>query len=287
MFGECHAHMILDGVYFRDAIDRHKCGVAEELVRACLRQYAEHGVTFVRDGGDAWGVADYAKKIAGEYGIDYRSPSSPIYRKGYYGSFIGMGYGTMREYHALVLKMRQNNADFIKIMISGLMDFDCFEKLSCESRPAEEIAEMIHIAHEEGFAVMAHANGARTVEAAVKAGVDSIEHGAYLDEDALSALAESETPWIPTLSTVGNLLEDGRYSQKVLRQIYDLQRSNLARFCEMGGNIGLGSDAGAYLVPHVRGIETEYGHLRDLVSDERFIATERMIRERFCRKGLE
>lgn len=283
MLGECHAHMILDGVYFRHAIDQHKQGVIEDLVRKILRDYAEKDIRFIRDGGDAWGVADYAKTIAGEYGIDYRSPSSPIHRIGRYGGFIGMGYSTMGEYRGLVAKMAQNGADFIKIMISGLMDFDHFGKLSCEPLPAEEIAEMIHIAHEEGFAVMAHANGARTVEAAALAGVDSIEHGAYLDEDALAAMAEKGTAWVPTVSTVGNLLEDTRYSAEALRGIYDFQRENIKKFCAMGGRLGLGSDAGAYLVPHVEGVFTEYEHLKDIVSEETLRETEEFIRERFKR----
>lgn len=283
MLGECHAHMILDGIYFRDAIDLHRGGVVERVVRSRLQIYASAGISFVRDGGDAWGVADCAKRIAGEYGIDYRSPSSPIHRKGRYGGFIGMGYATMAEYRALVDQMRKNHADFIKIMISGLMDFDHFGELSCESLPAEEIREMIHIAHEEGFAVMAHANGARTVEAAALAGVDSVEHGAYLDDDALAAMAEQQTAWVPTLSAVGNLLGDGRYSEDALKKIYDFQRENIAKFCAMGGNLGLGSDAGAYRVPHGGGTTTEYNHLKDIVSDEIFRNTENRIRQRFKR----
>ena len=59
----------------------------------------------------------------------------------------------------------------MKIMISGLMDFDRFGVLTEEGLPPQELGELIHIAHEEGFSVMAHANGARTVEAAAEAGV--------------------------------------------------------------------------------------------------------------------
>lgn len=55
---------------------------------------------------------------------------------------------------------------------------------------------MIHIAHEEGFAVMAHVNGAGAVKDAVEAGVDSVEHGNFMDEACLQALAESGTVWV-------------------------------------------------------------------------------------------
>lgn len=56
---------------------------------------------------------------------------------------------------------------------------------------------MVHIAHEEGFAVMSHTNGCYGVQAAVEAGVDSIEHGNYMDDETISMLADSESVWVP------------------------------------------------------------------------------------------
>ena len=66
---------------------------------------------------------------------------------------------------------RRDGADFIKIMISGLMDFDRFGVLSEPGMDPAELRELIGIAHGEGFSVMTHANGARTVQAAAEAGV--------------------------------------------------------------------------------------------------------------------
>ena len=89
MTADLHIHMILDGVYYRDAIDAHKAQPLEDLIRSRLENYAQRGITFLRDGGDAWSVSLTAKSLAREYGIDYRSPAFPIYKKGHYGSFIG------------------------------------------------------------------------------------------------------------------------------------------------------------------------------------------------------
>ena len=147
-------------------------------------------------------------------------------------------------------KARADGADFIKIMISGLMDFDRFGVLTEEGLPPEEIRELIHIAHEEGFAVMAHANGARTAEAAAKAGIDSIEHGAYLDTDALCAMKENGTVWVPTLSTIGNLRGNGRFHEDAVQANLESALENVAAFARMGGLVALGSDAGAWAVPH-------------------------------------
>ena len=166
----------------------------------------------------------------------------------------------MAEYAALVRKSGQQGCDFIKIMISGLMDFDRFSVLTEEGLPKEEIRELIHIAHEEGFAVMAHCNGARTAEAAATFGVDSIEHGAYLDRDALWTMAEQKTVWVPTLSTIGNLRGKGRFNEDAVARILDSALENCALFASLGGLIAPGTDAGAWGVPH--GCQTEEDYLQ-------------------------
>lgn len=253
---DCHIHMVLDGADWKAAIRRHTQMVDEDWIRRILARYQGLGFTWLRDGGDRWGVGKRARELAQEYGIVYRTPLSPLCKAGHYGGFIGEKYSNLREYAALVVKNRDSGADFIKIMISGLMDFDRFGVLTEEGLTPEEIRELVHIAHEEGMAVMAHANGARTVEAAAEAGVDSIEHGAYLDKDALHAMAEGGTVWVPTLSTIGNLRGRGRFTEDAVEQILASAMENVRLFAGMGGLLAPGTDAGAWAVPH--GSLTEY-----------------------------
>ena len=256
MLADCHIHMVLDGANWKTAIARHAQAVDEGWIRQTLAHYQELGFTYLRDGGDRWGVGERARELAGEYGITYRTPLSPLCKAGHYGGFIGEKYGNLREYAALVVKNKENGADFIKIMISGLMDFDHFGVLTEGEMEPAEIRELIHIAHEEGLPVMAHANGARTVEAAAEAGVDSIEHGAYLDADALHAMAEAGTVWVPTLSTIGNLRGRGRFDETAVERILESATGNVRQFAAMGGLLAPGTDAGAWAVPH--GSLTEY-----------------------------
>ena len=164
MRADCHMHMILDGVEWRSAIARHSAGPDEMWIRQILSPYQELGFTYLRDGGDRWGAGAKARQLAPEYGIVYRTPLAPLCKKGHYGAFIGRTYETMGEFRDLVADTRKMGGDFIKIMISGLMDFDRFGVLTDEGRSREEIREVIHIAHEEGLSVMVHANGADTAE---------------------------------------------------------------------------------------------------------------------------
>ena len=191
MFGECHAHIIMDGKNYKAAVSLHKVSPCENAVREHLLAWQKAGVTFVRDGGDALNVSKLAKTLAPEYGIDYRTPLFAIHKKGHYGGIVGHAFRDMQEYRSLVLQAKADGADFIKIMISGIMDFSCFGALSEEGLPPDEIQEMIDFAHSAGMRVMAHGNGDGPVRAAVEAGVDTLEHGNYLSDSTIKLLAES------------------------------------------------------------------------------------------------
>jgi len=252
MKADCHMHMILDGQDWRAAIGRHTEKPDEGFIRQVLETYARQGYTYLRDGGDRWGAGARARELAPEYGICYRTPLAPLCAAGHYGAFIGLQYHDMKAFAQLVIRQKEQGADYIKIMISGLMDFDHYGVLTEPGREPEHIREVIHIAHEEGMAVAVHANGARTVEAAAAAGVDSVEHGAYLDADALAAMADMGVVWVPTLSTIGNLRGKGRFCEAAVERILDSALENLSRY---EGFVAAGTDAGAWAVPH--GSETE------------------------------
>ena len=277
MRADCHMHMILDGVEWRSAIARHKEKPDEDFIRRVLKIYQDLGYAYLRDGGDRWNAGKRSREIAKEYGITYRTPLAPLCKKGHYGAFIGLTWENFREYRELVVQHKENGADFIKIMISGLMDFDHFGVLSEEGLAPEEIRELIHIAHEEGMAVMSHCNGARTAEAAAVAGVDSIDHGAYLDRDALQAMEDNGTVWVPTLSTIGNLRGKGRFNEEAVCRILDSALYNVSQY---KGLLAAGTDAGAWAVPH--GSTTEEGYFAMAgVGEDRLMEGFRVIREKF------
>lgn len=264
MLGDCHIHMVLDGICdYREAMGRHRDGADEAFVRKTLSQYRKAGMTFLRDGGDKYGASVLAAKLAPEYGLTYLTPVTPLYWEGRYGGFIGRGFSDLGEYRARIEEVRAEGAGFLKLMLSGLVDFREYGRLSCEPVDADMIGELIHIGHEEGFPVMVHCNGAAPIRAALEAGVDSLEHGYYMDQETLHLLAESDTVWVPTAVTVGNLVNDDRYPKDVTRRILDEHLWKIGIVAGWGGNIALGSDAGAYLVPHVKGALDEYDLLRE------------------------
>ena len=269
MFGECHAHALMNGVNYREAVALHREKANEEAVRQCLRAYQEAEVSFVRDGGDPYGVASLAARLAPEYGIDYRTPVFAIHRNGHYGEIVGHGFDNLKEFHGLVLKAGEEGADFIKIMTTGIMDFNAHGAVTGTPLDAAEVKEMVHIAHEEGMNVMSHTNGDYGVQAAVEAGVDSLEHGNYMNEDSLAMLAQSHTVWVPTLVTVRNLMGDGRYEDEVLWPIIESAKENVRKAFQLGIKVAPGSDAGAYRVLHGQGIQDEMDSFVEFLEKEK------------------
>ena len=288
MFGECHAHIIMDGVNYRYAIDLHRNGPDDNVIREHLKIYQDRGIIFVRDGGDALGVSARAKELAPEYGIDYRTPVFAIHKEGHYGSIVGKSFSTMPEFYKRVLEAKEQSADFIKIMTTGLLDFNAHGAITGTPLDATEVKEMVHIAHEEGMAVMSHTNGTYGVQAAVEAGVDSLEHGNYMNEESLTMLSESHTVWVPTLVTVRNLLGDGRYADETLKPIIETAEENVRKAFRLGVKVAPGSDAGAYRVLHGQGIQDEMQAFVQILGNEEkayqwLMEGEMEIRKKFCR----
>ena len=254
---DCHIHIFMDGQHYQKARGRHQSKVDDSCIREHLQEYQKRGITWLRDGGDHYGTSKRAMEIAPEYGITYRTPVFAIHKAGHYGGIVGREFRDMREYRGLIGELRRQGGHFVKIMISGIMDFDR-GGLTEDSLTDGEIREMIHIAHQEGFSVMAHTNGDRAALAAIEAGLDSMEHGNFMEEETIRALAQSDTVWVPTVVTVKNLIGDGRFPDAVVKEIWEGQKRRLRLAYRLGAKMALGSDAGAYRVMHGQGLLDEY-----------------------------
>ncbi len=277
---ECHCHIALDGDDFKNVSQKHKNGADETLIRKNLEEYKKRGIKYIRDGGDKWGASRLAKGIACEYGIEYKTPVFPIFRRKNYGGFIGVSYETVSDFYALVKRAKKEGADFIKLMASGIMDFSNPGELTGFGI-SEELPEIVKICHGEGFAVMMHVNGADAVKAAVSAQADSIEHGNYLDDAAIADIALSDAVWVPTVTATANLIGSGLFPDNALKSILAVQLENIKKASARGADIALGSDAGAKCVLHGKGVTDEAGIIESLVGKERIIASQEKLRNMF------
>ena len=154
-----------------------------------------------------------------------------------------------------VRKASKYGADLIKITATGGV-------LSQQGRGLEahftdaEMKAIVDTAETLGLKVAAHAHGARGIEAAARAGVHTIEHGTYLDEQAARVMRENGTVLVPTLMALKGVsegLDKGIYTPVVeekIRSVVPLMTTLVSRAREYGVEVAFGTDAGVF--PHGR-----------------------------------
>ncbi|MDQ2972851.1 MAG: amidohydrolase family protein [Pseudomonadota bacterium] len=147
----------------------------------------------------------------------------------------------------------KDGADLIKIMPSGgVLD----ESASSENpqMTLDEIKAVVAAAHDYGFTVAAHAHGAEAIRRAVLGGVDSIEHGTFMDDEDIKLMKQRGTWYVPTIIAgefVMQKAKEGWYPPQVARKAEEVGPKILAtagRAYKAGVKIAFGTDAGVY--PH-------------------------------------
>lgn len=154
---------------------------------------------------------------------------------------------------AVQQKVRQNikyGADLIKICATGGV-LSKGDDPQASQYTREEMQAIVADAHRLGRKVAAHAHGAQGILWASEAGVDSIEHGSYINDEAIAAMKTHGTYLVPTLYLEDWMLEKGKlppfYHQKMV-DVSAVAKNNIKHAMQAGVKIALGTDAAVY--PH-------------------------------------
>lgn len=237
-----------------------------------IKDYKKNNILALRDGGDGIFASCLAREIAGKEGITYKTPIFAICKKNHYGAFLGKSICGIEDFKREFSILRENKLDHLKIILTGIVNFDKFGDVGDMAFTYDELEYMVKSAKEYGVPIMVHANGSKGVSAAIKAGVDTIEHGFLISDKELHGMAERGIVWVPTLSPLGNILDakDSNLKKQldIIRKVYDIQIKNIIKAYEIGVKIALGSDAGAYRVGHVTGIFNEIKHFTNIGFDK-------------------
>jgi imidazolonepropionase-like amidohydrolase len=263
---DLHVHLTGDpgGDFWKDAVEPEEWGVVVGAKNAAKTLRA--GFTTVREAGSAQHsgfslrrgteegmiegprivAAGPALAIVGGHGdvSGFRPEVNEVLTSGYTCT------GTV-ECAEKVRRASQNGADVIKITATGGV-------LSQQGRGLEahfsdaEMKSIADTAHSLGLQVMAHAHGARGIEAAARAGIDSIEHATYLDEAAAQAMKANGTVLVPTLMAFQGVTErlgQGIYTPVVedkIRAVAETAKVFMGRAYRWGVPIAFGTDAGVF-----------------------------------------
>lgn len=263
---DLHVHLTGDpgGDFWKEAVEPDEWGVVVGAKNARLTALA--GFTTVREAGSSQhsgfslrrGTAEGmiagpriiaagpALAIVGGHGdvTGFRPEINQILASGYACT------GAV-ECAEKVRRASQNGADWIKITATGGV-------LSQQGRglgahfTSEEMEAIADTAHSLGLKVMAHAHGARGIEAASVAGIDTIEHGTYLDDGAIKAMKENGTVLVPTLMAfqgISERLGTGTYTPVVeekVRAVAEAAKVFMGKARDAGVTIAFGTDSGVF-----------------------------------------
>lgn len=270
--GFVDAHVHLQGARSMDVADWTTTpdSLAAARATADLRKLASAGFTSVRDLGSTVGLGLRGAVASGEVsGPRVFTSGRAISQTGGHGDVHGLprewvADGTplstladgAAECRREARKRVRDGVDCLKIMTTGgvLSERDSPDRRQFTD---DEIAAMTQEADRAGVDVAAHAQGSAGIEAALRNGASTIEHGFYLDDDCVSLLKECGGTFVPTLSIMYRITERGgdhgvpEWALEKAREARAAHVEAVERAYEANTAIAAGTDfMGPELVPH-------------------------------------
>jgi imidazolonepropionase-like amidohydrolase len=263
---DCHVHVMLSGVDMLRVLQTpFSYGFYEAAQN--LRRTVALGITSVRDAGGAdLGVAEAVRngltagprmQIAismlsqtGGHGDGWHVCGAEVPLMGPHPGRPATVVDGADQMRRTVRELLRAGADVLKVATSGGVLSARDDPRHPHFRPAE-LDALVEEAEAAGVAVMAHAQGAEGIKAAVRAGIRSIEHGIFLDDEAVELMVEAGTWLVPTLAAPRAVLTAVAAGASLpatviekARTVQAVHDASVTRAVEAGVKIAMGTDSG-------------------------------------------
>lgn len=275
---DLHVHMIWDGSLDPVRTSEEE-GYEQMMLRAAAncRHYIEHGITTVRDLGSINDIVLHISKgikrnlilgpnvIASGRTLTMTGGHDPFWAR-----FVDGKYEALKGVREQIYK----GAEVIKVSATGgVYGRAEGEKVGNAELSLEELKVICEEAHRFGIKVASHAIGRDGIYNSVLAGVDTIEHGHFIDEELLQLMEERGTAWIPTLFVYKQIAsQEGipEYARAKTVEIVNIHAKTFRSFFKRDILIGAGSDAGSPCTSH-HALLNELYAMNELVEDVRSV----------------
>jgi len=248
-----HAHLEMSGEAQTTTV--FLLTTATQRTMTCAENAAKSvraGVTTIREIGGTENIAmDLRDAIdAGRLpGPKIVAAGQPICMTGGHGWWAGREADGPWDVCKAVREQRRGGADCIKfIATGGVLTKGAVPGI--EQLTEEELRAGIAEAHKHGMHCAAHAIGTGGIKNAIRAGIDSIEHGHLIDDEGIGLMVERATYLVPTLSAIMCIVEAGPdagmpdFVTRKAREILEHAEGNLRKARAAGVKFAGGSDAG-------------------------------------------
>lgn len=270
-FIDTHVHLMFEGFDIPKMITRP---FSMNFYRAIehMRRTIDAGVTTVRDAGGAdlgvkqsveeglivgprMQISITALSITGGHG-DGWMPSG--FSLDLFPPYPGMPSNIcdgVEDVRKKVREVLRAGAEIVKICSTGGVMSPTDHPEFTQFTPEELDVIVQEAAYRRGIKVMSHAQGLEGVKNAIRAGIHSIEHGIFLDDEAIDLMLEKGTFLVPTLLAPLSVVEIAEssgtmpeYGVRKARETIEIHSESIARAQERGVTIAMGTDAG--VMPH-------------------------------------
>lgn len=255
---DAHAHLCMDGNPDPRPAKTHTPVSAAFYAAQSLERAIRSGVTTMREAGAPHGVSFGAKQAVAEgrvAGPRLLVSGAAIAMTGGHGWHTAREVTGVDEARRAAREQLKQGADVIKLMATGGV-ITPGEALGGPQLTVEEMAAAVEEAHKAGKRVMAHAMGPIGIRNALVAGVDTIEHGVFFNQESIELMLQHDAYLIPTFSVNWQQSQHGR---EMGMQAYIIEKASqaaeqmfecaaLARAA--GVKIAMGTDAGGPGVQH-------------------------------------
>ena len=283
---DSHVHLMMDGRPDVATMAAESDPTAAYRATANLRSALAAGVTTVRDLGAHGGLALDAGRAVAEGVLDgprVLACGRSVIMTGGHGHWFGREADGPTEVRKAAREQLKRGADVVKCMATGGVLTEGAVTGAPELTEAE-LAALVDAAASKEVPTAAHAHGERGIKNAVRAGVDSVEHGTFMDREAAEEMAERGTYWVPTASALDGIVENGVEAgipEEAVAKAEDAAERFERAFehaLDAGVRVAMGTDAGTPFnffadVPRELELMVEYGMSPDAALEAATVAS--------------
>ncbi len=255
---DAHVHLALDGTPdVVAALTGVPADVLDQRIIDNAASYISAGITTVRDLGSPEGVL--TRLITND---TLAAPTSPrilpaqaISTPTGHGHFISRHAETFDDYRTIIDSVDVDRHPYLKLFASGGVITSGSDPTGTQM-PADVLNAVVAYAHDQGFRIAAHAHSHASIAACVAAGVDTIEHFSYLDDELASLVADSSSYLVSTYVATHRFAHsperDGAEAEALEKILHHdaIEASALRVAASINHKVIAGSDSGTILNPH-------------------------------------